>query len=79
MPFEIEWSEKDAYNFGLPGGHDVRVVDNLEEWRHLDGVLQLLLAHTDCNLLGSLLQTSNEGVTIRASTITLQNRQCVYS
>ena len=52
------------------------VVDDLEEWRDLGGLLELHLAHLRCDLAWTLADTSNEGMTVWASTIT-NTRKCM--
>lgn len=46
----------------VSGGHDVVVVHSLHEWLNLGTSLDLLLAHTACNLQGVSLDSGNQGV-----------------
>ena len=51
----------------VPGGHQVVVVDGLHEGGDLGLLGDLLLAHRLGDLLGVLVDASNDGVTVGAS------------
>ena len=46
----------------VPGGHDVVVVDSLDEWLDLGSPLDLLLAHAASHLQGVSLDAGNQSV-----------------
>lgn len=48
----------------LPGGHEMRVVDDLEERLHLVALLNLLLAHAARHLAGVAVDASHQRVAV---------------